>query len=171
MFGLGMGEMVLIGAIALLVIGPEKLPHLMRELGRWYGQLRRAADDLRRAFVLEADRQDAAERYRQLQERRKLAQQERLRAQEEGARAQPEVSPPSAPQESAPSPEHPPGEAGQAALDDLLRKEGPVPNDLPPDAPHPGLNRPALPNDGPSPDEGLAQDGGLEPKAASGERR
>jgi sec-independent protein translocase protein TatB len=124
MFGLGLGEMLLIGAIALLVVGPDKLPHMMRELGRWYGQLRRAADDLRRAFVLEADRQDASERYRQLQERRKLAQEARKKAQGETDQAvpQPEITS-AAPQEGAPT----------------APEEGPTPNDIAPDSPHPGL--------------------------------
>lgn len=71
MLSLGFGEILVIAALALIVVGPERLPHMMRYLGRQYGQLRRAADDMRRAFVLEADRQDAEERYRNLQERRK----------------------------------------------------------------------------------------------------
>jgi sec-independent protein translocase protein TatB len=115
MLGLGTGELVLIGVVALLVIGPERLPVVMRQLGRWYGQIRRTADELRRAFVLEADRQDAADRYKKLAEQRKKAQEEarrRLEAQKaDGAQAQP-----------AP----PPAEGAPTEL---------VPNDVPPDAP------------------------------------
>ncbi|MEM6927634.1 MAG: twin-arginine translocase TatA/TatE family subunit [Myxococcota bacterium] len=70
MLNVGIFELLLIAGIALMVVGPEQLPQLFRSAGRWYGQARRAADELRRAFVLEADRQDAAERYKQLQERR-----------------------------------------------------------------------------------------------------
>lgn len=83
MLGIGLSELILIGVVLLLVVPADELPKLMRELGRRYGQLRRAADDLRRAFVLEADRQDAQERYRELQERRRLAQEARKRALEE----------------------------------------------------------------------------------------
>jgi sec-independent protein translocase protein TatB len=79
---IGLSEMVLIAVVALLVVGPERLPRLMRELGKRYGQLRRAADELRRAFVLEADRQDAEERMAQLRERRKAAEAARQRAAE-----------------------------------------------------------------------------------------
>ena len=70
MLSLGMGEILVIAALMLIVVGPERLPRMMRWAGRQYGQLRRAADDMRRAFVLEADRQDAEERYRELQTRR-----------------------------------------------------------------------------------------------------
>lgn len=82
MLSIGLSEMVLIAIVALLVVGPERLPRLMRELGKRYGQLRRAADELRRAFVLEADRQDAEERMAQLRERRKAAEAARQRAAE-----------------------------------------------------------------------------------------
>jgi len=80
MLGLGIGEILLIGAILLVVVGPEKLPTFMRTAGRMYGQVRRASDDLRRAFVMEADRVDAEERYRKLQERRKQAEDDRRKA-------------------------------------------------------------------------------------------
>lgn len=80
MLGIGFSEILLIAAVAILVVGPDKLPQVMRQAGRWYGQLRRAADDLRRAFVLEADRQDAEERYARLRERREQAKAERDQA-------------------------------------------------------------------------------------------
>lgn len=80
MLGIGLSEILVIAAVAILVVGPDKLPQVMRQAGRWYGQLRRAADDLRRAFVLEADRQDAEERYARLRERREQAKAERDKA-------------------------------------------------------------------------------------------
>jgi sec-independent protein translocase protein TatB len=82
MFGLGLGEIILIGVVLLLVVGPDRLPQFMRQAGRWYGQLRRASDDLRRTFVLEADRLDAEERYEKLQERRRAAEEAKRKAQE-----------------------------------------------------------------------------------------
>ncbi len=137
MLGLGLGEILVMAAIALVVVGPERLPKLMRELGRWYGQLRRAADDLRRSFVLEADRQDAAERYKKLQERRKEAQEARRLAQEaagEGTATQPdEAAVAEAPVDPALEGDlalH--SEGAQTASDPVQ-----VPNDIPPDAPHP----------------------------------
>lgn len=126
MLGLGWGEMAIIGIVALLVIPPDRLPHAMRQLGRWYGQIRRSADELRRAFVLEADRQDAAERYRQLQERRRQAQEVRKRAEAEtGGGAQPLEA------VGAPEP--------QASVQGGEDEEALTPNDIPPDAPHPAI--------------------------------
>ena len=41
MFDVGFWELVIISAIALLVVGPEKLPGLIRQLSRWFAALRR----------------------------------------------------------------------------------------------------------------------------------
>jgi sec-independent protein translocase protein TatB len=41
MFEIGFWELVLIGLVALLVVGPERLPALARTLGVWTGRLRR----------------------------------------------------------------------------------------------------------------------------------
>ena len=55
MFGIGWGEMVVIGLVALVVVGPEKLPELARTLGRVYGQLRQAAAEAGQAITDEVD--------------------------------------------------------------------------------------------------------------------
>jgi|GEM_PF-3785807 len=47
MFGLGIGELIVIGIVALLVLGPEKLPDAARSLGKALHQFRRAGQDLR----------------------------------------------------------------------------------------------------------------------------
>lgn len=41
MFDIGFWELVLIGVVALVVIGPEKLPGLARTAGMWVGKARR----------------------------------------------------------------------------------------------------------------------------------
>src|SRR5574341_1937067 len=41
-----MPEFAVIAIVALMVIGPERLPEVMSKLGRWYGQARRMSDDL-----------------------------------------------------------------------------------------------------------------------------
>lgn len=70
MQSLGLGELLMIAALVLIFVGPERLPYVARNLGRMYAQLRRAADDLRRALVLEADRLDEVERLEALRRRR-----------------------------------------------------------------------------------------------------
>ena len=53
MFGVSLPELLVIGVVALLVLGPDKLPELARTLGNLSGQLRRASDSLRREFYRE----------------------------------------------------------------------------------------------------------------------
>jgi Tat protein translocase TatB subunit len=47
MFEVGFTEIVLIFVIALLVLGPERLPKLAADLGRWAGRARAMARQLR----------------------------------------------------------------------------------------------------------------------------
>ena len=55
MFGIGMPEMILILAVALIVIGPKKLPGLAKSLGRALGEFRKATSDLKDSFDIDAD--------------------------------------------------------------------------------------------------------------------
>lgn len=54
MFNVGGGEMVVIFLLALIVLGPERLPKAMGQVGRAVGQLRRMSsgfqDEIRRAM-------------------------------------------------------------------------------------------------------------------------
>jgi sec-independent protein translocase protein TatB len=47
MFDVGFWEILLIGTLGLLVLGPERLPRVARRLGRWTGQARAMARSLR----------------------------------------------------------------------------------------------------------------------------
>ena len=83
MLNLGLGEILIFSILALVVVGPERLPTMVRFMGRQYGKLMRASDELRRAFVIEADRADAEARAEVLRQRR-----EEARARIEAARAE-----------------------------------------------------------------------------------
>jgi len=68
MFGIGGQELILILLVALIVMGPKKLPDLAKSLGRAIGEFQRATTDLKRDFdqasemeqKKEPERQDAA---------------------------------------------------------------------------------------------------------------
>jgi sec-independent protein translocase protein TatB len=47
MIDLGISKMALIGAVALIVIGPEKLPRVARTLGQWVGKAQRYVADMK----------------------------------------------------------------------------------------------------------------------------
>lgn len=53
MFGMGWMEILLIMAIGLIVIGPEKLPELAKTLGKAMGELKRATSDLKESVDIE----------------------------------------------------------------------------------------------------------------------
>ncbi len=46
-FNVGSGEVLVILLIALVVLGPDKLPDAMRQAGRWMGEIRKISDGFR----------------------------------------------------------------------------------------------------------------------------
>ena len=50
MFDIGGGELLLIGIVALIAIGPKELPTVLRTLGQWMGKLRRMASEFQNQF-------------------------------------------------------------------------------------------------------------------------
>lgn len=58
MFGLGMPEILLILAIALIVIGPQKLPDLAKTLGRAMGEFKKTAQEFKRSIDVETTVKD-----------------------------------------------------------------------------------------------------------------
>ena len=70
MLNLGFSEIFLIMAVALVVIGPDRLPEVLRFIGRQYGKLTGACYELRRTFLREAERSDSEKRADALLKRR-----------------------------------------------------------------------------------------------------
>jgi sec-independent protein translocase protein TatB len=50
MFDFSWGELVVIGAVALIVIGPKELPTVLRTLGQWMTKVRRMASEFQGQF-------------------------------------------------------------------------------------------------------------------------
>jgi Tat protein translocase TatB subunit len=46
MFGIGMQELIIIAIIALIVVGPKKLPDLAKTLGKGFSEFRKATDGI-----------------------------------------------------------------------------------------------------------------------------
>ena len=58
MFDVGFNELVLIFIIGLLVLGPQRLPKVAAEIGKWVGRERRTATELRRQLEREIELND-----------------------------------------------------------------------------------------------------------------
>ena len=50
MFDIGWSELLVIGVVALIVIGPKELPGALRTLGQWMGKIRRMASEFQGQF-------------------------------------------------------------------------------------------------------------------------
>lgn len=75
MFDIGFSELVLIGLLALIVLGPKRLPEAARAAGRWMARLRRFIADVKRDFDRELHGEELAELRRlkeELDETRRL---------------------------------------------------------------------------------------------------
>ena len=60
MFGLGMGEIAIILVLALILLGPQKLPDAAKQLGKGLREFKKATDDLKHQFESELYASDAA---------------------------------------------------------------------------------------------------------------
>jgi len=72
MFDIGFFELLLIGIVGLLVLGPERLPKAARTAGLWVGRIKRSVSTMQREITsqLEAEelRQKLAEQQKKLDE-------------------------------------------------------------------------------------------------------
>ena len=55
MFGIGMPELILIAVVALIVLGPQKLPDLAKSLGRAVREFRKATSELKETLQVDGE--------------------------------------------------------------------------------------------------------------------
>lgn len=60
MFDLGFPELLMVFVVALVVIGPKRMPGLVREVGRWVGKARSMARQFREQLETEVNLEDLA---------------------------------------------------------------------------------------------------------------
>ncbi len=66
MFGLSMGEIILLAAIALIVIGPKQLPEFASQMGRFLNEIKRSAgqftDEIKQQAKFEVEKKVEAKK-------------------------------------------------------------------------------------------------------------
>lgn len=80
MFDIGFSELILLGFVALIVLGPEKLPVAMRTLGRYYAKFKHTLTHIQDTFDQELK---IAELREQMQQELQRIKQTELRMREE----------------------------------------------------------------------------------------
>lgn len=68
MFDIGWTEMLVLGIVTLLAVGPRELPGLLRTIGRYVGQMRDMASDFRSQMDDVAEEIDARSQLKKLTE-------------------------------------------------------------------------------------------------------
>lgn len=88
MFGMSFSELLLVGLVALLVLGPERLPGAVRTAGLWIGRLKRSFNSIK----MEVEREIGADDIR-----RQLHNEHILQMEEEAKRILNPLAPPAQP--------------------------------------------------------------------------
>lgn len=123
MFGIGMPELIIILAVALIVIGPKKLPDLAKSLGRAFNEFRKATQELKASIDLDDGLKDVKKSFDDLHSdlRQGVSDPKPADTASSGGGAAPESGPPSS--ATAPPPETPP------PLPEEKTREGNPPHD------------------------------------------
>jgi|GEM_PF-851891 len=72
MFGIGMSELLLVAGLALIVLGPKKLPDLARALGKGFAEFKRATNELKNTIEVETRTEEVKRTKEKLEKEGKL---------------------------------------------------------------------------------------------------
>lgn len=73
MFDIGWSELVVIGVVALIVIGPKELPGVLRAIGQWTTKIRRMASEFQGQFQEAMREAEVAELKKQVESVKDIA--------------------------------------------------------------------------------------------------
>lgn len=73
MFGIGQFELLIIIVVALIVIGPGKLPDMMRTIGKGFAEFKRVSSDVKQTFDLEVRKAEVESRDKEEAAKKKAA--------------------------------------------------------------------------------------------------
>jgi sec-independent protein translocase protein TatB len=122
-FNIGTGEMIMIAVVALLVLGPQRLPELARGIGKFLREFRRQTDDVRNVVEREFYRMDQeVMNTPQVQ----AAPDAVAQGQADGAPAAAQVGAPSQPQQAELQLQAPPADESEPGHPDYHREEKPA---------------------------------------------
>ena len=94
MFDIGWSEMLLIGMVAIVVIGPKDLPKALRTAGQWLGQARRVAREFKASVDDMVRESELEELRRQTEQMSRFTLEEPKPAAPSAAPRAPEPAPP-----------------------------------------------------------------------------
>ncbi|OGA51071.1 MAG: twin arginine-targeting protein translocase TatB [Betaproteobacteria bacterium RIFCSPLOWO2_12_FULL_62_13] len=130
MFDIGFSELMLIAVVALIVIGPERLPTVARTLGHLFGRMQRYVNDVKADISremeldelkkLQASMQDAAQSIQQSVSREISEAESELRRVADAV--------PSSPESALPAPAQPPAERASPQLELGLESSSDAPS-------------------------------------------
>jgi len=89
MFGIGGPELLIICVVALIVIGPKKLPEMLRSLGKGVAEFKRVGNDVKTTLDDEVSKAEAEARKREVEEELARRKAEKAKQEAEAAASEP----------------------------------------------------------------------------------
>ncbi len=92
MFGIGGPELLIICVVALVVIGPKKLPEMLRSLGKGVAEFKRVGNDVKSTLDDEVNKAEAESRKQDVDEELSRRKAEKAKLDAEAAKAEAETA-------------------------------------------------------------------------------